>query len=273
MKRILISNDDGIDAPGIRALYDEISRIAKVTLVAPTSQRSGIGHAISLWNNLTLEERKTNGNIWGYGLEGTPADCVKFAVTTLMKEPPHLVISGINRGQNVGNSIFYSGTVAAAAEGTMFGFPSIAVSLGTFDDNVARYDVAARFTARIANLILEKGLPAGVLLNINIPNVSDEEIKGVVISKQGQSTFTDLFEPRERHNGLPAFRNIGGEITKSNGDEDYDDLVLAQNKISITPLRFDLTHHDLREDLDRWMRKHVEDEIFELSRIKPNPQT
>ena len=270
--RVLLSNDDGIDAAGIRALYDEISRIANVTLVAPSSECSGVGHAISLFNNLTLEERKIDGKICGYGLAGTPADCVKFAITRLMKEPPHLVISGINRGQNTGNSILYSGTVAAAIEGLMFGIPSMAVSLAAIENAPADYGYAARFTTRIAALILEKGLPEGILLNINIPNLPEEEIHGVVISKQGRSTYTDYFEPRGEHEGLPAFRNVGGEMLSSAGDEDYDDIVLSQNKISITPLGFDLTHHDLRMELERWMRQHIEDELSELARLKSNPQ-
>jgi 5'-nucleotidase len=267
--RILISNDDGIDAPGLLALYDAVSSISEVTVVAPATERSAIGHAISVYSDLTLLERMREGRIWGYGLEGTPADCVKFAITRLMKDPPHLVLSGINRGENIGNSILYSGTVAAAIEGTMYGFPSIAISLAALPPKIPCYDYAARFSSRLARFVLKKGLPQGVLLNVNIPNVPEKEIRGVVVSRQGKSMFEDIFEHQGEKNGLPAFRNIGNKMVYSAEGEDFDDFVLRQNKISITPLQYDLTHHELRLKIDRWLRQEVESELFEIKKPKP----
>ncbi len=269
--QILLTNDDGIDAPGLAVLFGEVSRFADITIVAPTTERSGIGHAISVFNDLTLTRRKRNGKLWGYGLEGTPADCVKFAIKNLMKEPPDLVLSGINRGQNTGNSILYSGTVAAAIEGTMYGFAAIAVSLAAWGNENPHFDYAARFTANLARLILEKGLPKGILLNVNIPNIPEKEIRGTVITRQGTSMFVDHFEHKGKRNGLPAFRNIGGEMLPSEAGEDFDDVVLKQNKISITPLHYDLTHHELRIELGRWMPQHVMSELLELKKLQPNP--
>ena len=270
--RILLTNDDGIDAPGIRALYEHVVKIAQVTVVAPVDERSAVGHAISL-KDLALVERKSQGKTWGYGLErGTPADCVKFAVTHLMKEPPHLVLSGINRGQNTGNSILYSGTVAAAIEGTMFGIPSIAVSLAALSPLIPYFDYAARFTASLSRLILGRGLPEGVLLNVNVPNLREQEIQGIVISRQGKSMFEDFFKDQGKRNGLPSFRNVGGKMLSSPEGEDFDDLVLKQNKISITPLQYDLTHHKLRTELDRWIRQEVMSELFEIRQLESGSQ-
>ena len=267
--RILLSNDDGIDAKGLRALYEEVSRIAEVAVVAPSSEQSAVGHAISVYHDLTLEERKIDDKVWGYGLKGPPADCLKFAITKLLKEPPHLVLSGINRGQNTGNSILYSGTVAAAIEGTMFGIPSIAVSLAALPPLIPMYDYAAHFTSLLARLILKKGLPQGVLLNVNIPNLTEQEVRGVVISRQGKSMFQDFFEHKGERNGLPAFRNIGGKMLHSPEEEDFDDIVLKQKKISITPLQYDLTHHKLRIELDRWIQQEVKGELFEIEEMNP----
>ncbi len=270
--RILLSNDDGIDAPGLGSLYEEISRIADLTVVAPTTERSATGHAISVYNDLTLVERKKDGRIWGYGLEGTPADCVKFAISKLMPAPPHLVISGINLGQNTGNSILYSGTVAAAIEATMYGIPAMAVSIATFDLENACFNTAARFAADLVQILLKKDLSGEVLLNVNIPNVPEDQIRGVVISRQGKSMFQDLFEHQGEINGLPAFRNIGSSMVPSPDEEDFDDIVLSQNKISITPLQYDLTHHQFRNELDRWIRGKLKSGLFNYEDRNSHPR-
>jgi 5'-nucleotidase len=278
--RVLISNDDGVDAPGIWALYQEISKIADTVVVAPVSERSAIGHAISVFDEITLREHVREEKSWGYGIDGTPADCVKMALSTLMKDaPPDLVISGINRGQNTGTSILYSGTVAAALEATMSGFPAIAMSLSVSakkqgkpaDENgpaetpvgllrdVARvpadYAFAARFAARLAKVVFERGLPRGILLNVNVPHVPENEIQGAVVSKMGHSVFVDEFKVVNEQAGVIAYRNIGDRLIHSREGEDWDDLVLRQNKISITPLHYDLTHHHFVEELKKWVEE------------------
>ncbi len=276
--RVLISNDDGIDAPGIWALYREISKIAETLVVAPATERSAVGHAISVYNEVTLRRHIREEKAWGYGLDGTPADCVKMALTTLMKDsPPDLVISGINRGQNTGTSIIYSGTVAAALEATMSGFPAIAISLAVMAPfkgeklavfqpeskaftgetiELARtpedYIPAAKFAARLAVKVAEKGLPKGVLLNVNVPMASEDKIVGVAISKMGQSLFVDDFKIMSECDGAVCYRNVGERLIQSAEGEEWDDLVLHQNKISVTPLHYDLTHHDFMEQLKQW---------------------
>jgi len=277
--RVLISNDDGVDSPGIWALYQEISKIAETTVVAPATERSAVGHAISVYNEITLRRHIREDLPWGYGLDGTPADCVKMAISTIMKDnPPDLVISGINRGQNTGTSILYSGTVAAALEATLLGVPAIAVSLAliaTFKGEklpsfqpsaqeywegtkaLARtpeeYAAAARFSARLAKVVANHGLPKGVLLNVNVPMVSEEEMQGVAISKMGHSIFVDEFKVMSECDGATCYRNVGDRLVQSPEGDDWDDLVLKQNKVSVTPLHYDLTHHEFAEKLKQWV--------------------
>lgn len=277
--RVLISNDDGVDAPGIWALYQEISKIAETIVVAPVSERSAIGHAISVYNEITLRRHVREETSWAYGVDGTPADCVKMALTSIMKDnPPDVVISGINRGQNTGTSILYSGTVAAALEATMSGFPAIAISLAVLapfkgeplseherqaefkaSSTLARkpedYMAAARFAAKLTRVVARRGLPKGVLLNVNVPFVPEDMINGVVVSKMGQSVFLDEFKVVSETSEVIGYRNVGDTMVPSKHGDVWDDLVLDQNKISITPLHYDLTHHHFVEELQRWMQE------------------
>lgn len=276
--RVLISNDDGVDSPGIWALYQAFAAFADTTVVAPATERSAVGHAISVYNEVTLRRHIREEKDWAYGLDGTPADCVKMALTTIMKDsPPDLVISGINRGQNTGTSILYSGTVAAALEATMSGLPAIAISLAvmapfkgekqpsfqpgsTEYTDIARglgrtveeYMPAARFAARLARTVHQHGLPKGVLLNVNVPLLPEDQLKGVAISKMGQSLFVDDFKVMSECDGATCYRNVGDRLIQSPEGDDWDDLVLHQDKISITPLHYDLTHHEFMEQLRHW---------------------
>lgn len=274
--RVLLCNDDGVDAPGLLALYRAISEIAETLVVAPATERSAVGHGISVYNTVTLRRHIREELEWGYGLDGTPADCVKMALSTIMKEtPPDLVISGINRGQNTGTSILYSGTVAAALEATMAGIPSIAISQAVWfpqpetgdatpapthtSDIVTKlarhitdYTAAAQFAQRLALQVHEKGLPTGVLLNVNVPMLPPEQIAGVSISKMGRSIFVDNFQVVSECEGETCFRNIGDRLIQSPDGDDWDDLVLQQGKISVTPLHYDMTHHDFLHQLRQW---------------------
>jgi 5'-nucleotidase len=274
--RVLLTNDDGVDAPGIWALHQEFSKFADVFVVAPATERSATGHAISVYNEITLSEHTREKQAWGYALDGTPADCVKMAVSHLMKDaPPDIVVSGVNRGQNTGTSIIYSGTVAAALEATMYGFRSIAVSLAVrlpftgpqepgvqpADARALRrlardpgdYAVAAQFAARLARSVERRGLPEGVLLNVNVPNIPADQIRGTVISKMGSSVFVDEFRMVNEAAGVRAYKNVGDKLIHSPEGDDWDDLVLRENKISVTPLHYDMTHHRFVEELKRWM--------------------
>lgn len=272
--RILITNDDGVEAPGIWALYREVSCFAEALVVAPITERSATGHAISVYNEISARRHIREEKAWGYGIDGTPADCVKMALTTLMKDsPPDLVISGINRGQNTGTSILYSGTVAAALEATMYGFPSIAMSLAVsfgrpqdphagdplymrkLGRSVDDYAEAARLAVRLARAVHTRGLPKGVLLNVNVPAVDPGALEGIVISKMGHSVFVDEFHKVNEAGGVVAYKNVGDRLVYSPEGEDWDDLVLKQNKVSVTPLHYDMTHHHFVEELKRWMEE------------------
>ena len=176
MTKILLTNDDGINAPGLYALYESIRTMGEVSVVAPEREMSAVGHAITLTDPLRVEKVDKRGEFFGYAVSGTPADCVKIAAWALLDEMPDLVISGINLGNNTGISIIYSGTVSAATEGTILEIPSIAISLVAFKNPDFRY--AAKFAKKMAEIVLEKGLPIGTLLNINVPNVKEEEIGG-----------------------------------------------------------------------------------------------
>ena len=192
--RVLISNDDGIDAPGIFALAQEMKKIADVTIVAPDRQQSAVGHAITMNYPLRAIPFRKNGEFFGYAVDGTPADAVKLGVRFLLKEKPELLMSGINHGSNTAINILYSGTVSAATEGTVLGIPSIAVSLTTHDQ--ADFSYAAKFAAHLAARVVEEGLPRGTLLNVNVPAVPEEKICGVRITRQGNSSWEDTFDVR-----------------------------------------------------------------------------
>ncbi len=282
--KVLLCNDDGVDAPGLWALYQEISKIAETLVVAPVTERSAVGHGISVYNDVTLRRHIREEQEWGYGLDGTPADCVKMALSTIMKDDaPDLVISGINRGQNTGTSILYSGTVAAALEATMAGLPAIAISqaLWVTDNNPgapglpapthtsdivtklarqsADYSAAAKFAARLATQVHTNGLPQGVLLNVNVPMLPEDQIRGSAISKMGRSIFVDQFQVVSECDGATCYRNVGDRLIQSPDGDDWDDLVLHQGKISITPLHYDMTSYEFLQQLRKWAIEEAED--------------
>ena len=246
---VLISNDDGIAAPGIHALVKEIRKIAKVTVVAHDRQQSAVGHAITMNYPLRAIPYERDGEFFGYAVDGTPADAVKLGVRYLLKERPDLVVSGINHGSNTAINILYSGTVSAATEGTVLGIPSIAVSLTTYDE--ADFTYAAKFSARLAAVVLERGLPAGTLLNVNVPAVSPERIAGVRITRQGKSTWEDTFDVRRD----PANREyfwLTGRMVTTDTDPSTDQIAIKENYISISPIRYDLTDAAMVEAMKEW---------------------
>jgi 5'-nucleotidase len=247
--RILVCNDDGINAEGIYALVQELKKIAEVTVVAPDKQQSAVGHAITVNYPLRAVPFHKNNDFFGYAVEGTPADCVKLGVRFLMKERPDLVMSGINHGSNTAINIIYSGTVSAATEGMILGIPSIAVSLTAYQN--LDFSYAAKFSARLALLVAEKGLPARTLLNVNIPNVPESEIRGVMITRQGISVWKDRFDVRRD----PANREyfwLTGEMDVLDTDLDTDQIAVKNNYVSITPVRYDLTDRQMFQAMKAW---------------------
>ncbi|MCR4416863.1 MAG: 5'/3'-nucleotidase SurE [Ignavibacteria bacterium] len=247
--RILVSNDDGIYSEGIIALREAMLELGEVFVYAPHKQQSAVGHAITTHLPLRVNPYYMNGEFFGYAVTGTPADCVKLAVTTHMKVKPDLIVSGINHGSNAAINVIYSGTVSAATEGTILGIPSIAFSLTTYVDFDFTY--SKKVAKIIAQAVLKYGLPPGVLLNVNIPPVPEDKIKGIKITKQGKSRWNDYFEkrvdPQQRE-----YYWLTGTMDNIEDDEESDIRAIQENYVSVTPIQFDLTDYDFLEKLKQW---------------------
>jgi 5'-nucleotidase len=248
--KILLTNDDGIYAEGIKALYLALAELGDITVIAPDAERSAVGHAITLSDPLRVKEVNRGGKFFGYAITGTPADCVKIAIRAILKDRPDIVVSGINLGPNVGYSVLYSGTVSGATEGAILGIPSIAISLGTFEK--PDYSYAAMFANKMVRLILEnKGLPQGTLLNINIPAVPQDRINGVRIVKQSKRAIEERFDKREDPRKRTYYW-LTGEVIESDGRDDADIETLRNNYISITPIHCDMTDYEFMSILKTW---------------------
>jgi 5'-nucleotidase len=247
--RILLTNDDGIYAKGIEALHEELGCEHDVVVVAPETERSAVGHAITLTDPLRVKAIKRNGLFFGYGVNGTPADCVKLAVEELLEEPPDMVVSGINLGANVGINVIYSGTVSAATEGAILGVPGIAVSVNAFKD--PDFTPAARFILQLVRQVGQRGLPPHISLNVNVPALPAAEIKGVKVTRQGVTRFVEKFERR-----LDPRENVYywqcGSTPPFEEDGDTDASALARGYITITPIHHDLTSHEFLHMLCTW---------------------
>lgn len=247
--KILLSNDDGIYSPGIAALYSELKKIGDVSVVAPDSEKSAVGHAITLSDPLRVWDYKKNGEFFGYAVNGTPADCVKIAYWALLDHKPDLVVSGINLGSNTGINAIYSGTVSAATEGTILGIPSFAISLATYTKPY--FSFAAKFARKLSLQLLQNGLPRGTFLNVNVPPVKEEDISGVQVTRQGLAPYEERFDKRvDPQNRIYYW--LTGKKVELEQDEDTDDVAIQQNKVSVTPLQYDLTNFDFLENLKTW---------------------
>jgi 5'-nucleotidase len=241
--RILISNDDGINAPGIRALAERLSRDSdnEVYVVAPDRERSATGHCLTLHKPLRVQVEDLPGKVKkAWSTTGTPSDSVKLAVSQLLPDKPDLVISGINNGPNLGSEILYSGTVAAAMEAAFMGLPSIAVSL--FWGENRRFDVAAEFISRLVHTVPDMKMRERSLLNINVPNLPFEEIEGVSVTEAGIRLYDDRFEKREDPRGKSYYWLTGHAVDTHEADTSDVHAVLNK-RISITPVVFNMTDH------------------------------
>jgi len=236
--RILLTNDDGIHAPGLFALYEALKSDHAVHIVAPESEMSAVGHGITLTSPIMVQDVRKNGTFFGHAVKGTPADCVKIAVQELLDSPPDIVLSGINMGANVGVNILYSGTVSAATEGAFLGIRSAAISLATLKDPDFRF--AASFSKEIIRFMMESDLKDGTALNVNIPAVRPEKIRSICLARQGTSRFEERFERRNDPRGNVYYWLMGEKFIE-NGNPDNDSVALRQNKITITPIHYDLT--------------------------------
>lgn len=251
--KILVTNDDGINSQGLKTLAETLKSLGTVYVVAPDRQRSGVGLSITLDRPLRAE--KVDDRI--FAVNGMPADCVELAIHKLMDELPDLIVSGINHGPNIGYDIYHSGTVGAAITGTMFGFPSLAVSIAVSNsDRLAWYTSAAQIALELARLVLERKLPKGVLLNVNVPNLPILEIEGIEITRHCNATYDVEIEHRVDPRGKEYYW-VGGAF-QSHLDASNTDLnALNNNKVSITPLHLDLTDYRMMKELNSWLEDLV----------------
>lgn len=250
--KILISNDDGMMANGIRALTEALSTEHDVYVVAPDRERSAAGHSLTLHTPLRVEELEPKyGAKRNWVTTGTPGDCVKIGLNAILgdDEKPDLVISGINHGPNLGADILYSGTVSCAMEGAMLGYPSIAVSLASLNYDYESFVLAANFINKFLPKIKEIDFPTKTILNINVPALSAEDIAGVSITKLGTRMFTDTYDKRVDPRGK-VYYWMAGELIRYEENDDTDINAVRWNKISITPITFEMTHKSIMPDLE-----------------------
>ncbi|HOM30381.1 MAG TPA: 5'/3'-nucleotidase SurE [Deltaproteobacteria bacterium] len=235
--RFLLTNDDGIYAQGLAAIKQELEKVGEVTVIAPLTEQSAVGHAITISDPLKVIPVNRGGGFYGYGITGSPADCVKIGVSCLMSDPPDVVVSGINRGENVGINVLYSGTVSAATEALILGFTGIALSVDSYLN--PDYSAASVFGARLAVMLARMGRPLGCALNVNCPSCPPERIKGVRVTRQGESRIVDEFSRRESPRGTVYYWQAG--LTKvMDEDEDTDAVCLKKGMISVTPITYKL---------------------------------
>ncbi len=245
----MVCNDDGITAPGIRNLIEVAREFGDVVVVAPDKPQSAMGHAITINSTLRVHPMRSDG-ILEYACSGTPVDCIKLAVNKILHRKPDLLVSGINHGSNASINVIYSGTMSAAMEGAMEGIPSIGFSL--LDHSIdADFSVAKHYARIIINQALNDQMPAGICLNVNIPNVSTEMIQGIKVCRQARANWEEEFDERKDPNGKPYYWLTG---VFKNFDEgvDTDIWALENNYVSIVPCQFDVTAHKSLEHYKNW---------------------
>ncbi len=248
---ILVTNDDGITAPGIRTLISVMQEIGDVVVVAPDKPQSAMGHAITINSTLHLNKvSAVDAEVIEYSCSGTPVDCVKMAVSEILKQKPDLCVSGINHGSNSSINVIYSGTMSAAVEAAIEGIPAIGFSLQDFDWN-ADFEPTKSFVKRIAMQVLQNGLPDGVLLNVNFPKLTKENIKGIKVCRQAKAQWLEKFDKRTTPHGKDYYWLTGEFVNQDNGD-DTDEWALDNGYISLVPVQFDMTAHHAMQQLNTW---------------------
>ncbi len=251
---ILISNDDGIFSPGVIALAEAIACDHEVTVVCPDRERSATGHALTLQEPLRVDSIKGlfSENITAWACSGTPSDSVKLALDALLPKRPDLVLSGINRGANLGTDVLYSGTVSAAMEGVLEGLPSIAFSLTSFVST--EFGAGAAFARNLVRYINQFPLPEPVLLNVNIPAIVPQDICGVRLTRLGIRRWRDVFEKRVDPRGKTYYW-LSGEVVEEEASSDSDIQAIRNNYITITPLKYDLTLESCMGAMETWLKQ------------------
>lgn len=246
---ILLSNDDGVDAAGLAALAAALDGLGTLAVVAPVEEQSAVGHAITIRSPIRAHVWSfdgPSGAIWARAVSGTPADCVKIAVQKLLPRAPDLVVSGINHGPNTAVNVLYSGTVSAATEATILGLPAIAVSHAAWQPT--DFEGAGLAARRLAERVLDDGLPTGVLLNVNVPEGSADEVTELRLTRQARARWVEEFEERRDPTGRPYYW-LGGRFESLDTGDDTDLAALADGCVSVTPLHYDLTSHAALSDM------------------------
>jgi len=250
---ILLSNDDGVDAPGIRALAEALDGLGTLAVVAPEREQSAVGHAITVRMPMRAHPwplEIASGPIWARAVSGTPADCVKLGCQKLLPRRPDLVVSGINHGPNTAVNVIYSGTVSAATEATILGIDGIAVSHDAWGRN-GDFAGAQRWARRIAERVLAEGLPPGVLLNVNVPDLPADRVRGVRVTRQARARWEETFEERLDPMQQPYYWT-GGQFVNLDEGADTDLGAIDDGYVSITPIHYDLTAYSHLDRFAAW---------------------
>lgn len=248
--RLLITNDDGISAKGIYALVKELEKNHEVIVVAPDNERSACGHSITLTRPLVVREVKLDGLISkAYSVDGTPADCVKIAISKLIDEKIDMVISGINKGINLGTDVLYSGTVSAAIEAAIYKIPSIAISMEVTKD-IETYETAAKYANEILQKAQENNMESDIVLNVNIPLLQENEIKGIKVCKIGSRLYNNCYIETIWENNEKSYE-IKGKV-KDFQEENSDTIYFKEGYVTVTPLHYDLTNFKILNKVSQW---------------------
>ncbi len=247
---ILITNDDGFTAKGMAELIDAVKPFGEILVVAPIKPQSGMGHAITVNDPLRFQETNYFKDIKGYHCSGTPVDCVKIGMYTLGDQKPDLILSGINHGSNVSTNVLYSGTMSAAVEGALEGIPSIGFSLTDYSPN-ADFTASKKIVHKIVSSALREGIGEGICLNVNIPNVSMDQIKDIKVCRQGRAFWDDTFDERIDPLGGKYYW-LTGSFEDHEKSEDTDVHYLKNNFVTIVPTQFDLTAHKAINTINKW---------------------
>ena len=265
-KHILVTNDDGISAPGLLALVQEMRRLGKVSVLAPDRNWSGGGHVKTLDRALRVKEVRLSDGTQAFTSDGAPSDCVALATLGFFKEPIDLVVSGINAGANLGHDVTYSGTVTAAMEAVIAGIPGIAISLETLDGHVGDVDFepAARATSKVVQQVIENGLTHEVLLNVNVPFLPEDKLRGIMLTRLGLRVYHSRLDERIDPRNKPYYW-IGGDAPTGVPERGTDVGALAEGFVSVTPLQLDLTAYRALTDLNTWQwdNPHSESSLTE----------
>jgi len=262
-KHILVTNDDGVMAPGLLALVQEMRKLGKVSVLAPDRNWSGGGHVKTLDRALRVKEVRLADGTQAFASDGAPSDCVALATLGYFKDPIDIVVSGINAGANLGHDVTYSGTVTAAMEAVIAGVHAVAVSLETVDGYIGEidYEPAARAASKVVRQVIENGLAHEILLNVNVPFLPDEKIRGIVLTRQGLRVYHSRLDERIDPRGKPYYW-IGGDAPTGVPERGTDVGALAEGFVSVTPLQLDLTAYRALTDLNTW---HWDESPFETT--------